>query len=53
MDVRVVAQLTRDNGALTIPMTLGLRGGVIDGRRLRADPDPIVPFGQSWWLEDS
>jgi hypothetical protein len=52
MDLHLVAQFTRDSGALTIPMTLGLRGGVIDGRRLRAEPDPDVPFGQSWWLEE-
>ena len=52
LDVRIVAQLTRDGGALTIPMTLGLRGGAIDGRRLRAEPDPAASFGQSWWLED-
>lgn len=52
MDVRIVAQLTRDGGTLTIPMTLGLRGGAIDGRRLRAEPDPAASFGQSWWLED-
>lgn len=52
LDVRIVAQLTRDGGALTIPMTLGLRGGAIDGRILRSEPDPAAPFGQSWWLED-
>ena len=52
MDVCIVAQLTRDGGALTIPMTLGLRGGAIDGRILRSEPDPAAPFGQAWWLED-
>lgn len=52
LDVRIVAQLTRDGGALTIPMTLGLRGGAIDGRVLRSDPDPAASFGQAWWLED-
>ena len=52
MDFRIVAQLTRDGGALAIPMTLGLRGGVIDGRILRAEPDPAAPVGQAWWLED-
>ena len=51
-DVRIVAQLTRDGGALAIPMTLGLRGGAIDGRVLRSEPDPAAPFGQAWWLED-
>jgi hypothetical protein len=52
MDLRIVAQLTQDGGALTIPMTLGLRGGVIDGRILRAEPDAAAPFGQKWLLED-
>ncbi len=52
MDVTVVAQLTRDGGRLTIPMVLGLRGGVIDGRILRGEPDAIAPFGQAWILED-
>lgn len=52
MDVRVVAQLTHDNGTLNAPMILGLRGGAVDGRRLRGDPDPAAPFGQAWWLED-
>lgn len=52
MDVRIVAQLTRDGGALTIPMVLGLRGGAIDGRVLRSAPDPAANFGQDWFLED-
>lgn len=52
MDVRVVAQFTRDGGALTIPMVLGLRGGAIDGRVLRSAPDPGAGFGQDWFLED-
>lgn len=52
MTVRVVAQHTRDGGALTIPMVLGLRGGFRDGRVLRAEPDPNAPFGQLWTLED-
>ena len=52
MDLRIVAQFTRDGGALAIPMTLGLRGGAIDARVLRSEPDPAAPFGQVWWLED-
>ncbi len=52
LDVRIVAQLTQDNGTLTMPMTLGLRGGAIDGRILRSEPDPAASFGQAWWLED-
>jgi hypothetical protein len=50
--VRVVAKLTRDGGALNVPLTLGLRGGVLDGRVLRAEPDPAAAFGQAWVLED-
>lgn len=52
LDVRVVAKFTRDGGALNIPLTLGLRGGVLDGRVLKAQPDPSAPFGQAWTLED-
>jgi hypothetical protein len=52
LDARIVAQLTRDGGAINLPMTLGLRGGVIDGRILRAEPDDTAPFAQSWFLED-
>lgn len=52
MDVRIVAQFTRDGGALTIPMVIGLRGGAIDGRVLRGAPDPSANFGQDWFLED-
>jgi len=52
MDVRVVAQFTQDNGVLRMPMTIGLRGGVIDGRIIRSEPDQAAAFGQAWWLED-
>lgn len=52
MDIRIVAQLTRDSGTLTMPMTLGLRGGAIDGRIIRSEPDSTASFGQAWWLED-
>lgn len=52
LDVRVIAKFTRDNGRLTLPMTLGLRGGAIDGRILRSEPDTTASFGQAWWLED-
>ena len=52
LNATVVAQLTRDGGKLTVPVVLGLRGGVIDGRILRAEPDLAAPFGQSWLLED-
>jgi hypothetical protein len=49
---RVVAKFTRDGGALALPLVLGLRGGVLDGRVLRAEPSPAAPFGQAWVLED-
>jgi hypothetical protein len=52
LDATVVAQLTRDGGKLAVPIVLGLRGGVIDGRILRAQPDPAAPFGQAWLLEE-
>lgn len=52
MNLVVVAKFTRDGGRLPIPLTLGLGGGVIDGRVLRAYPDPAAPFGQAWALED-
>jgi hypothetical protein len=52
MNVTVVAKLTRDRGALPIPLTLGLRGGVLDGRKLHADPSPTTQHGQTWVLED-
>jgi hypothetical protein len=52
MGLRIIAQLTRDGGVLTAPLVLGLRGGAIDGRLLRAEPDPAAPFGQEWSLAD-
>lgn len=50
MDLRIVAQFTRDGGVLTLPMILGLCGGAIDGRVPHAEPDPAGPFGQAWSL---
>jgi hypothetical protein len=52
MTVKLVAQLSRDGGRLMVPMVLGLRGGVIDGRILRSEPDPAAHFGEAWFLED-
>lgn len=52
MDVTVIAQLTRDGGRLTIPMVLGLCGGVLDGRILRGEPDTTATYGQAWVLEE-
>jgi hypothetical protein len=52
IDVSVIAQITRDGGRLTIPMLLGLRGGALDSRILRAEPDATAPFGQAWMLEE-
>ncbi len=49
--VRTVAKFTRDGGRLAIPLILGLRGGLFDGRRLVAEPDPAAPFGQGWAVE--
>ena len=47
-----VAKFTRDGGRLSIPTTVGLRGGVLDGRAIRGEPDPADRFGQGWWLAD-
>ncbi len=47
-----VAKFVRDGGRLAIPTTLGLRGGVLDGRAVRGEPDPADRFGQGWWLAD-
>ena len=52
LDVTVVAKLTRDGGSLNIPLSLGLRGGFLDGHRLHADPDTATPHGQGWTLAD-
>ena len=52
MDLRIVAKFTQDNGLLTLPMTLGLRGGAIDGARHSQRAGPGASFGQAWWLED-
>ncbi|MBX9578764.1 MAG: hypothetical protein K2X87_00505 [Gemmataceae bacterium] len=51
LDVRVVAKFTRDGGRLALPLVLGLRGGLLDGRRLLAEPDPAAPFGQGWAVD--
>lgn len=48
LDTRIVAKFTQDNGKLVIPLTLGLRGGFLEGRKLRAVPNATLPFGQSW-----
>lgn len=52
LQIKVVAQLLQDGGRLTTPMTIGLRGGVLDGRIFRSYPDPGAPFGEQWLLED-
>jgi hypothetical protein len=52
MMVTAVVQLLLDGGSFPLPMTIGLRGGVIDGRTLTAQPDPVAPFGQGWHLEE-
>jgi len=50
LDITVVAKLTRDNGALSVPVLLGLRGVFLDGCELHADPDAGAPHGQTWAL---
>lgn len=52
MNVTIIAKFTQDGGKLSIPLTLGLRGGFLDGRKLLGEPDTIAPFGQKWVLED-
>jgi len=48
----IVAKLTRDGGRLPFPLTLGLRGGFLEGRTLQAVPDATAPFGQAWTLTE-
>ena len=33
-------------------MVLGLQGGLLEGRTLKAEPDANSPYGQSWILEE-
>jgi hypothetical protein len=47
-----VAKFVHDGGRLPIPTTVGLRGGVLDGRVIGGEPDPADRFGQGWWLAD-
>lgn len=51
LDIRLVAKFTQDGGRLPDTIVLGLRGGFLEGRTLRANPDPAVPHGQAWLLE--
>lgn len=44
----VVAKLTQDGGRLSIPLTLGLRGGFLEGRTLHTEADTAAAFGQKW-----
>lgn len=52
LSVTFIAKLAHDRGRLSVPFTLGLRGGVLDGRTLRATPDPAAAHGQAWELAD-
>jgi len=52
LNLSIVAKLTRDGGRLPIPLTLGLRGGFLEGRTLQAVPDATAPFGQAWTLTE-
>jgi hypothetical protein len=51
--VTVIAKLLHDGGRLAVPLTLGLRGGFLDGRKVRAEPDPVAAFGQEWTVSDA
>jgi hypothetical protein len=53
LNVTIIAKLVQDAGRLAIPLTLGLRGGFLDGRKLHAKPDPSASFGQAWGIEDA
>jgi hypothetical protein len=50
LTVTFIAKLAQDGGRLSSALTLGLRGGVLDGRVLHAAPDPAAPHGQAWSL---
>ncbi len=52
INVTVVAKLTRDGGSLNLPLSLGLRGGFLEGRHFHADPDATASHGQTWTLQD-
>lgn len=52
LTVTAAVQLLQDGGSFPLPMTIGLRGGVIDGRTLTAKPDPAAPFGRGWHLDE-
>lgn len=50
--VTIIAQLIQDGGRLPVPLTLGLRGGFLDGRKVHAEPDPAAAVGQEWSVAD-
>jgi len=52
LPITIVAKLTQDGGRLAVPLTLGLRGGFLEGRTLSAAPDATEPFAQAWVLQD-
>lgn len=43
LTVKVVAKFTQDGGALNIPLTLGLRGGFLEGGTLSVGPNASTP----------
>jgi hypothetical protein len=51
--VTIVAKLIQDGGRLAAPLTLGLRGGFLDGRKVRAEPESPAAFGQEWFVADA
>lgn len=52
LPVTVIAKITRDGGRLPIPLTIGLRGGFFENRKLLAEPNATAMFGQLWTLTD-
>ncbi|MCI0702586.1 MAG: hypothetical protein L0241_15995, partial [Planctomycetia bacterium] len=50
LPITIIAQLIQDNGRLPMALTLGLRGGFLEGRKLLAEPDATLPFGQIWTI---
>jgi hypothetical protein len=53
LQVTTIAKLIQDGGRLAVPLTLGLRGGFLDGRKVRAEPEPSAAFGQEWFVANA
>jgi hypothetical protein len=52
LTVTIIAKLAEDGGRLPLPLSLGLRGGFLDGRKVHAEPNPAAAFGQAWTVAD-